>query len=686
MIGNQSTTPWWLTQEGLDQLRQGENGISGETYDNAMAYLNSAPSIENAEPVIPYGTSLTDTQQFQPEVALEPETVTTAPSAVQITPEIVKAVRKVESNNNENAISNKNAIGAMQVTPIAFRELMRLQGTPVDDLTDAQIIEKLKEKGASDKYGVDYLNSLVQQNPNYNLEQVLAAYNGGPSRLNKLRGDYSKMPDETVKYVQKVMSLLGKEGQNETQQQPVGAQTSQQPQQQAQAVNPWEQEKQVNAATALELANLQDEQNKVFYQTQQENIKADKQLYEAQQRRQAELARLNSEYSASIDKFNALSVDPRRLVKNQSTIDTIMSAIAIGIGGFASGMTGRPNVALEIINNAIDKDIEAQKVEIEKAGGVMKAKQSLLNDLRQRFGDEVAAETAYRNIMAERTKNLLANFATQTQNTKMKAELARMSAQTGQEQLKYKNELSKQLENSPVGQSTAIDMYIAEWTKARNTAGQPPDVNTLPEKARERFVPDIGFASDPQTAEKVREAKMEYNAAISEIAKIRTLMDKEGIAWLGGNFNRTYYGELEALTGSLQDRARRLGQMGALDVGAREQVKLQIPTIEELTQFFPSKGQAKLNQFESRLKNDVQNKVKSYIPTPLPGWQGMFENANTMTQPRPAFAKQAVQPTPASKNNMSSQNELLPISASDPMSDKIFKGVYNKIVSATPID
>ncbi len=109
-----------------------------------------------------------------------------------VDPELVKAVAKVESNYNPNAISHKGARGLMQLLPETARRF------GVINVFDArQNIEG----------GVKFLKFLMTIFPN-NLPYILAAYNAGENAVLKYRG----IPPyrETQAYVRRITSLYAK--------------------------------------------------------------------------------------------------------------------------------------------------------------------------------------------------------------------------------------------------------------------------------------------------------------------------------------------------------------------------------------------------------------------------------------------------------------------------------------------
>lgn len=75
-------------------------------------------------------------------------------------------------------------------------------------------------------------------------------------------------------------------------------------------------------------------------------------LAEAQRRQQALLT---------------MEVDPKRFYKNQTVTQSIMSFLSVVIGGLYASRKGGPNIGLEILDRAVDRDIAAQQANIGNA-------------------------------------------------------------------------------------------------------------------------------------------------------------------------------------------------------------------------------------------------------------------------------------------------------------------------------
>jgi hypothetical protein len=107
----------------------------------------------------------------------------------------IRAVIRVESNGNPNALSPKGAVGLMQVMPDTYAELRVRYGLGAD-VTDPHdnIVA-----------GTAYLRDLRER---FGAEGFIAAYNAGPHRYEDHLATGLPLPDETLTYVAKLAPLL----------------------------------------------------------------------------------------------------------------------------------------------------------------------------------------------------------------------------------------------------------------------------------------------------------------------------------------------------------------------------------------------------------------------------------------------------------------------------------------------
>lgn len=128
----------------------------------------------------------------------------------QVEGNLIFAVIKAESNFEEKAVSNRNAIGLMQLMEDTAEEVARRNKIKIEK---EKIKEELFDVSKNIEIGTCYLASLIQKYGNK--EVALAAYNAGIGNVDswiekgiikKDGSDIEKIPyKETNQYVRKIL-------------------------------------------------------------------------------------------------------------------------------------------------------------------------------------------------------------------------------------------------------------------------------------------------------------------------------------------------------------------------------------------------------------------------------------------------------------------------------------------------
>jgi hypothetical protein len=187
---------------------------------------------------------------------------------------------------------------------------------------------------------------------------------------------------------------------------------------------------------------------------------------------------------------------------DRSTGAKIAAAIAVGLGAYASAMTGGENNALKILDQAMSRDMDRQKMEYEK----LKDRRSSLNSVyaqkMQQFGDERAAELATQSAMIERTKLQFQKSAAVAQGESAKAKAMQMIGALEEKQGQIRAELAgKQAEKAA----------------------------KIQEDMQKRFVPETGtLAATEEDAKKLKESVAQVKELKPLIFEMKTLVAKHG--------------------------------------------------------------------------------------------------------------------------------------------------------------
>ena len=123
---------------------------------------------------------------------------------------LIYAVIKAESNFDENAVSNKNALGLMQIMEDTAKDIAKKSNIQIDENNARQDILDIKN---NINIGTKYLATLLEKYQN--TELALAAYNAGTGNvdnwiendiLSKDGGNIENVPyKETNNYVRKIL-------------------------------------------------------------------------------------------------------------------------------------------------------------------------------------------------------------------------------------------------------------------------------------------------------------------------------------------------------------------------------------------------------------------------------------------------------------------------------------------------
>lgn len=150
------------------------------------------------------------------------------------------------------------------------------------------------------------------------------------------------------------------------------------------------------------------------YDVAEQKLAESKQQYE-QRRAQFEvdLQKRRADMDALDSEIRATKIEPMSYFSKDNVWAGILSALSVAVGAFAQGYSGGkvPNTALQLMNAAIERDLEAQKANLAAKGRALEYKRSLYGMAREALGDDRQAFEYSKGLMYEQLQNAATKIA-----------------------------------------------------------------------------------------------------------------------------------------------------------------------------------------------------------------------------------------------------------------------------------
>lgn len=116
-------------------------------------------------------------------------------------------------------------------------------------------------------------------------------------------------------------------------------------------------------------------------------------------RRQAALDSARRRFERALEVAAQQRIEPERFFRSRGLLGQIGAAIAMAMGSVGQALGGGPNQAARIIEAAVNRDVEAQRINLTSAREGAEAQRGVLQLMRQEFEDQEAALEASRAAM-----------------------------------------------------------------------------------------------------------------------------------------------------------------------------------------------------------------------------------------------------------------------------------------------
>lgn len=267
----------------------------------------------------------------------------------------------------------------------------------------------------------------------------------------------------------------------------------------AMAPSAFEKEMEVTAKTAEEVKGIQEREA-----AQQANAygSAMKQLQDLAVKSSQEKERLRGMMDQVNKSITENQIDPNRFMGNKGTLGRIGTALGLILGGIGQGMTGgRENLAMRALENAIDRDIDAQKQELGK-------KNNLLTAYYKMYGDLEQAEAATKAQIMSMTQLQANQIAARSKSQQAQQQNLLFQAQLNTKKEQYENQQAQ----------VAADRELSKSTRAMGA--QMPSEEQVYSYVDRRNLPDKAKAD-------VKDAYTDYQAAMQGISDFKQIMSDQ---------------------------------------------------------------------------------------------------------------------------------------------------------------
>jgi len=281
----------------------------------------------------------------------------------------------------------------------------------------------------------------------------------------------------------------------------------------------------------------------------------------------------------------------------------VMAAIAVGLGQYSASKTGGPNAALGIINSAIDRNIAAQRDNIENQKAGLQAKNSLYAQNLAAFGDKESALLATKMNYLEQAKA----FADQ------QAALNEGSLRAGAANEKFQAATDNQigdlrLKLAQLGHTREAMSSSRHYQPGGMVGGAAPKEDPLLVQTPEGKSYRARTEKEAQQARALESAYENMSNIVNEASKIRKQTGIHEYAGKSLGYDSENIAKLQSLSGQATFGMKNAEEAGALDKGVTDQAGKLVGDFASLTGNPEARARAYLDMIQK--KRDSMRKAQ----------------------------------------------------------------------------
>jgi len=274
----------------------------------------------------------------------------------------------------------------------------------------------------------------------------------------------------------------------------------------------------------------------------------------------------------------------------------VLAAVAVGMGQYSASRTGGPNAALGIINGAIDKNIAAQRDNIENQKSGLVAKNSLYAQNLAAFGDKEAALLATKVNYLEQAKAFADQQAALNEGSaRAMANAERFNAATdnqiGDLKLKIANLTHDRLATSSSQHYSPGGLIggVAS-TKEDPLLVQTPEGKSYRARTEKEAI----------QARALEAAYENMNNIVNEASKVRKQTGLHEYAGKAVGYDSENIAKLQSLSGQATFGMKNAEEAGALDKGVTDQAGKLVGDFASLTGNPEARAKAYLEMIQKK--------------------------------------------------------------------------------------
>lgn len=283
----------------------------------------------------------------------------------------------------------------------------------------------------------------------------------------------------------------------------------------------------IQAKSLKDIADQQREALDTIADMQVERQEAEEAFWQSYKGKEDDLVKMRDEVFSQ-------TIDPNRFFKELDTGQKILAAIGVALGGYLQGQTGRKNPAMEIINGAIQRDLQAQQTDISQGRKKFDAAENALARSIRTFKDENLGRLALELQQWDYVEKKIAEIANRAKSEDVKVAAEEAIGQARQKRAMIQAQFEQR--NKATSWKDVKEFYAAkkaareerEYQRGKQPIDPDTRVQDIPSTEREFFVPGMGIVGTKDDAKKGKALRAAADKTLSSIAALKRLAAEHG--------------------------------------------------------------------------------------------------------------------------------------------------------------